>query len=235
MNITRVSEKLEAFRRDFPPRDYAIIQDFDEDIVGSTARVVGHCRIVDVATGVVLAEAHGTRALREPVAGAQGHKDTRDPDRAMTQALGRVLGLMGFADAAGIEGDTDEPDETGVDEAAAPPAPKAVSNHPAASNLTHLDAARAAVRGEAPPIPAGSVDTAELKQRLNDLEPMMRGKVRAGLSMAGFPTEIPDRMAGEAFGDLKAFVEKDIDTLASQSPVEPTQAPLDLPPLPSAT
>jgi hypothetical protein len=228
MNITRVSEKLEAFRRDFPPRDYAIIQDFDEDIVGSTARVVGHCRIVDVATGVVLAEAHGTRALREPVAGAQGHRDTRDPDRAMTQALGRVLGLMGYADAAGIEGDTDEPDETGVDEAAAPPAPP----NPATLAREKLRGLGTFVDTYAP---AGSVDTAELKQRLNDLEPMMRGKVRAGLSMAGFPTEIPDRMAGEAFGDLEAFVVKEIDTLASQSPVEPTQAPLDLPPLPSAT
>jgi hypothetical protein len=48
--------------------------------------------------GRVLARAFGTRALRAPIPGAQGAKDTRDPDRAMTQALGRALGLMGYAD-----------------------------------------------------------------------------------------------------------------------------------------
>ncbi len=235
MNITRVSEKLEAFRRDFPPCDYAILQGFDEDIVGSTARVVGHCRIVDVATGVVLAEAHGTRALREPVAGAQGHRDTRDPDRAMTQALGRVLGLMGYADAAGIEGDTDEPDETGVEEAAAPPAPKAVSNHPAGSNVENLATARQVLAGEVEPPTPDMVDTSELKAKLNGLDPALRGKVRAGLSLAGFPMPVPNPLRRDKYQAIAAFVDEEIATLASQSPGAATQKPPEQPPLLSAT
>ena len=99
MDIVRVAEKLSAFREAYPPTEYAIRQDFAEDVVGSTSRVTGHCRIIAIDTGAVLAEAYGTRALREPVPGAQGHRDTRDPDRAMTQALGRALGLLGYADA----------------------------------------------------------------------------------------------------------------------------------------
>ena len=108
MDITRVSEKLAAFRSDFPPCDYALMQSFSEDDVGGVARVVGCTQVVEVETGRVLAQAYGTRALRAPVPGAQGAKDTRDPDRAMTQSLGRVLGLMGYADPKSIEGDTDE-------------------------------------------------------------------------------------------------------------------------------
>ena len=235
MDIVRVSEKLEAFRRDFPPREYAIRQGFDEDIVGSTARVTGHCRIIDVATGVVLAEASGTRALREPIPGAQGHRDTRDPERAQTQALGRALGLMGYADANGIEGDTDEPDETGVTVAAAPAAPRAVKNHPAGSNLVNIQKARAAVKGEPVNVDETLIDTAPLKQRLNDLDPAMRGKVRAGLSSAGLQTKIPDRLAREPFEILEAFIEKEIDTLGSPSPDAATQTPPEQPPVPSAT
>jgi len=232
MDIVRVSEKLKAFRRDFPPREYAILQSFDEDIVGSTSRVTGHCRIVDIATGSVLAEAHGTRALREPVAGAQGHRDTRDPDRAMTQALGRVLGLLGYADADGIEGDTDEPDDTGVDRAAAPPAPKPVPNHPAGSNLVNLGVARAAVKGDPPP---DMVDTSDLKERLNALDPELRGKVRAGLSLAGYPTPVPNPLGRDKYEAYAAFVDQEIATLTSQSPDEPTPTPHGMPPLPSAT
>ena len=110
MDITRVSEKLAAFRSDFPPCDYALMQSFTEDDVDGVARVVGCTQVIEVETGRVLAQAYGTRALRQPVPGAQGAKDTRDPDRAMTQSLGRVLGLMGYADPKSIEGDTDEPD-----------------------------------------------------------------------------------------------------------------------------
>jgi hypothetical protein len=216
MEIVRVSEKLTAFREHYPPREYAILQSFDEDVVGATSRVVGHCRIVDVASGAVLAEAHGTRALREPVPGAQGHRDTRDPDRAMTQALGRVLGLMGYADATGVEGDTDEPDETGVTDAAPPPVPRAVSNHPAKGKVAQLASARAKLKRE--PEPAGEmIDTGGLKAVLNGLDADVRGKVRAGLSAAGLPTQIPERLAPEVFDQIEAFVDKEIDTLLGAS------------------
>ena len=88
MDITRVSEKLAAFRSDYPATEYGLLQSFVEDQVGDTARVVGCCEVIEVQTGRVLARAYGTRALRAPVPNAQGAKDTRDPDRAMTQSLG---------------------------------------------------------------------------------------------------------------------------------------------------
>lgn len=190
MDIVRVAEKLKAFREAYPPTEYAIIQDFAEDIVGSTSRVTGHCRIVAVDTGAVLAEAYGTRALREPVPGAQGHRDTRDPDRAMTQALGRALGLLGYADAHGIEGDTDEADSTGVNQAATPPIPA----NPVAEARAHL-------RGES------TIDAAGLKGVLNDLDAADRKKVRAALEAAGLPTTLPDQMSPQMFDEVEALVD----------------------------
>ena len=190
MDIVRVAEKLKAFRDAHPPTEYAILQDFTEDVVGSTSRVTGHCRIVAVDTGVVLAEASGTRALREPIPGAQGHKDTRDPERAMTQALGRALGLFGYADANGIEGDTDEADETGVQRAAPPP-------HP--SNPATL--AREKLRA------GPMMESAGLKGVLNDLDEPDRKKVKAALEAAGLPTTLPDQMTPQMFDEVEALVD----------------------------
>ena len=190
MDIVRVAEKLKAFREAHPPTEYAILQDFAEDVVGSTSRVTGHCRIVAVDTGAVLAEAYGTRALREPVPGAQGHRDTRDPDRAMTQALGRALGLFGYADANGIEGDTDEADTTGIQRAAPPP-------HP--SNPATL--AREKLRA------GPMMESAGLKGVLNDLDEPDRKKVKAALEAAGLPTTLPDQMTPQMFDEVEALVD----------------------------
>ena len=211
MDIVRVAEKLKAFREAYPPTEYAIRQDFAEDVVGSTSRVTGHCRIIAIDTGAVLAEAYGTRALREPVPGAQGHRDTRDPDRAMTQALGRALGLLGYADANGIEGDTDEADETGISRAAAPPPQPP---HPSTNPAT---AARAKLRSTPAGWTSTSVDTSNLKAVLNDLDPAMRGKVRAGLSMAGLPTDIPDQLLIDKFTEVESFIHNEIDNLKGAS------------------
>lgn len=197
MDIVRVSEKLNAFRSLYEPTEYAIKQWSTEDVVGSTSRVTGHCQIIDVATGVVLSEASGTRALREPIPGAQGHKDTRDPERAMTQALGRALGLFGFADANGIEGDTDEPDDTGVNRAAPPPPQPP---HPSTNPAT---AARAKLRSA----PEPTIDTAGLKGVLNDLDAADRKKVRAALEAAGLPTTLPDQMTPQMFDEVEALVD----------------------------
>jgi len=181
MDITRVSEKLAAFRSDFPPCDYALMQSFTEDDVGGVARVVGCTQVIEVETGRVLAQAYGTRALRAPVPGAQGAKDTRDPDRAMTQSLGRVLGLMGYADPKSVEGDTDEPDQTNVTAAAPrPPSPAAVAK-------LHL-------AGTPPAADPDLVSTDALKETLNALAPGTRGKLKAALAKAGHPTEIPPMM-----------------------------------------
>ena len=181
MDITRVSEKLAAFLCDFPAGKFALMQSFTEDDVGGVARVVGCTQVVEVETGRVLAQAYGTRALRAPVPGAQGAKDTRDPDRAMTQSLGRVLGLMGYSDPKSIEGDTDEPDQTNVT-AAVPRAP----SPPAVAKL-HL--------AGTPPAPDPDlVSTDALKETLNALAPGTRGKLKAALAKAGHPTEIPDMM-----------------------------------------
>jgi len=181
MDITRVSEKLAAFRCDYPAKEYGLMQSFTEDDVGGVARVVGCTQVIEVETGRVLAQAYGTRALRAPVPGAQGAKDTRDPDRAMTQSLGRVLGLMGYADPKSIEGDTDEPDQTNVT-AAVPRAPS-----PAAVAKLHL--------AGTPPAPDPDlVSTDALKETLNALAPGTRGKLKAALAKGGHPTKIPDKM-----------------------------------------
>jgi len=181
MDITRVSEKLAAFLCDFPAGKFALMQSFTEDDVGGVARVVGCTQVVEVETGRVLAQAYGTRALRAPVPGAQGAKDTRDPDRAMTQSLGRVLGLMGYADPTSIEGDTDEPDQTG-DTAAVPraPSPAAVAKLHPADTMSAPD--------------PDLVSTDALKETLNALAPGTRGKLKAALAKAGHPTEIPPMM-----------------------------------------
>lgn len=115
-NITNVTDKLAAFWEDHEQGEWGIRTDFSEDEVGTVARVVGHCKIT--RNGEVVAEAFGTRALREPKPGAQGMNDTRDPDRAMTQATGRALGLLGYFNGSSLEGDTDEQDGSGVETAA---------------------------------------------------------------------------------------------------------------------
>ncbi len=196
MDIVRVAEKLKAFRSLYEPTEYAIKQWSTEDVVGSTSRVTGHCQIVAVATGVVLSEASGTRALREPIPGAQGHKDTRDPERAMTQALGRALGLFGYADANGIEGDTDEADETGIERAAPPPHPPHPSTNPATLAREKLRAA-----------PAPMMESAGLKGVLNDLDEPDRKKVKAALEAAGLPTTLPDQMTPQMFDEVEALVD----------------------------
>jgi hypothetical protein len=206
MDIVPVSEKLKAFRQDFPATEYGLIQSFTEDEVGGVARVVGWCLVTDIATGTVLAQAQGTRALRPPVPGAQGAKDTRDPDRAMTQALGRVLGLMGYADAHGIEGDTDEPDTSGVTATAKPkqakPPPPPPPANPVAEARRHL--AGEVVDDDT--LDLDLVDTLEIREMLNARPPGDRGKVRAVLVQHGFDLPLPEQMKSGRYQKLTNVV-----------------------------
>jgi hypothetical protein len=199
MDIVRVSEKLAAFRADYPPTEYGLLQSFTEDHVGDVARVVGCCEVTEIATGRVLARAYGTRALRSPIPNAQGAKDTRDPDRAMTQALGRCLGLMGYADGSSIEGDTDEPDQTGVTSAAPPPPPLS----PAAVAKLHL-------AGNPPPEPAvtppNPVPTDEIKKTLNGLDAMTKGKLKFKLQKLGYSLPLPDQLTRDKYDQLDAIL-----------------------------
>lgn len=219
MEIIRVADKLKAFRHDYPAVDYGLIQSFTEDHVGDVARVVGTCQVIDLESGRVVAEAHGTRALRPPVPGAQGARDTRDPDRAMTQALGRVLGLMGYADATSIEGDTDEPDETGVTEPARKPRLEAVPAPPPAKEFANPAAhAKAVLAGDAPAEPPiDLVATDDLRASLNRMSPEDRGKVRAGLTMAGFPTQIPEQLERSRYELLSDAVEFEVEKIKAGS------------------
>jgi len=208
MDIVRVSEKLKAFREDFPATEYGLIQSFTEDDVGGVARVIGWCSVVDLSTGQTIAQAQGTRALRPPVPGAQGAKDTRDPDRAMTQALGRVLGLMGYADAHGIEGDTDEPDTSGVTatakpkQAKAPPPPPPPPANPVAEARRHL----AGEIVDDDTLDLDLVDTLEIREMLNARPPGDRGKVRAVLVQHGFDLPLPDQMKAGRYQKLTNVV-----------------------------
>ena len=208
MDIVPVSEKLKAFRQDFPATEYGLIQSFTEDDVGGVARVIGWCSVVDLSTGQTIAQAQGTRALRPPVPGAQGAKDTRDPDRAMTQALGRVLGLMGYADAHGIEGDTDEPDTSGVTatakpkQAKAPPPPPPPPPNPVAEARRHL----AGEIVDDDTLDLDLVDTLEIREMLNARPPGDRGKVRAVLVQHGFDLPLPDQMKAGRYQKLTNVV-----------------------------
>jgi len=212
-DIVRVADKLKAFREDFPATQYGLIQSFNEDEVGGVARVIGWCNVVDLSTGKVIAQAQGTRALRPPIPGAQGAKDTRDPDRAMTQALGRVLGLMGYADAHGIEGDTDEPDTSGVTTAAKPkPKPKAKKPPPPPPESPVAEARRH-LTGEAvadDTLDLDLVDTLELRDMLNARPPGDRGKVRAVLVQHGFDLPLPDQMNAGRHQELTNLVNAEL-------------------------
>jgi hypothetical protein len=206
--IVRVQDKLKAFREDFPATEYGLIQSFTEDDVGGVARVIGWCSVVDMSTGQTIAQAQGTRALRPPVPGAQGAKDTRDPDRAMTQALGRVLGLMGYADAHGIEGDTDEPDTSGVTatakpkQAKAPPPPPPPPANPVAEARRHL----AGEIVDDDTLDLDLVDTLEIREMLNARPPGDRGKVRAVLVQHGFDLPLPEQMKAGRYQKLTNVV-----------------------------
>ena len=215
-DIVRVADKLKAFREDFPATEYGLIQSFNEDEVGGVARVIGWCNVVDLSTGKVIAQAQGTRALRPPIPGAQGAKDTRDPDRAMTQALGRVLGLMGYADAHGIEGDTDEPDTSGVTTAAKPkpkPKPKKAPPPPPESPVAE---ARRHLTGEAvadDTLDLDLVDTLEIRDMLNGRPPGDRGKVRAVLVQHGFDLPLPEQMNASRHRELTNLVNAELADL----------------------
>ena len=187
IEIVRVSEKLAAFRADFPAVDYSIIQSFTEDQVDGQPRVVGRCQIVEVETGRVLADSLGTRALRPPIPGTQGAKDTRDPDRAMTQALGRALGTTGYASGDSIEGDTDEPDMTEEPQHAAPPTPPQLAKQIAAGKL----------------VPVG-----ELRAKLNQLDPYWQGVARSKLQKLHVNVQLDDAYPPEIIAEIERVVEE---------------------------
>jgi len=215
-DIVRVFDKLKAFREDFPATQYGLIQSFNEDEVDGVPRVIGWCNVVDLATGKVIAQAQGTRALRPPIPGAQGAKDTRDPDRAMTQALGRVLGLMGYADAHGIEGDTDEPDESNAPAAKPKPKPKAKKAPPPPPPESPVAEARRHLTGEAvadDTLDLDLVDTLEIRDMLNARPPGDRGKVRAVLVQHGFDLPLPDQMNAGRYRELTNVVNAELADL----------------------
>ena len=215
-DIVRVADKLKAFREDFPATQYGLIQSFNEDEVGGVARVIGWCNVVDLSTGKVIAQAQGTRALRPPIPGAQGAKDTRDPDRAMTQALGRVLGLMGYADAHGIEGDTDEPDTSGVTTAAKPKPKAKAKKAPPPPPESPVAEARRHLTGEAvadDTLDLDLVDTLEIRDMLNARPPGDRGKVRAVLVQHGFDLPLPDQMNAGRHQELTNLVNAELDAI----------------------
>ena len=214
-DIVRVADKLKAFREDFPATQYGLIQSFNEDEVGGVARVIGWCNVVDLATGKVIAQAQGTRALRPPIPGAQGAKDTRDPDRAMTQALGRALSLMGYADASGIEGMTDEPDTSGVTTAAKPKQVKAPPpfRPPPPQPPNPVAEARRHLSGEVvddDTLDLDLVDTLEIRDMLNARPPGDRGKVRAVLVKHGFDLPLPDQMNAGRYQKLTNLVNAEL-------------------------
>jgi hypothetical protein len=136
----------------------------------------------------------------------------------MTQALGRVLGLMGYADAHGIEGDTDEPDESVAVPAAKPkqvkppPPPPPVAN-PVAVARQHL--AGEVVADDT--LDLDLVDTLELRDRLNGLPPGDRGNVRAVLVKHGYGLPLPDQMNEGRYQALTNIVNAELAALEAKA------------------
>lgn len=205
-DIVRVAAKVRAFRADHPITEMGIWTDFTEDEVDGTPRVIGRCRIVHLATMKCVALAYGTRALRAPLPGKQGHQDTRDPDRAMTQATGRALGLLGYAAGDSLEGDTDEPDETEA-------APRVLSKNAAKQHVV-------AVLRDRYEMPA-----AELKDLGGMCWEQQAMDGRTGWTLAEVEAQVDAWMAkSEPFGDDGGSVygdESDPDEMSGEGTAEP--------------
>ncbi len=105
-DVVNVTDKLRAFWSDrHDERDqWSVITSWHADDLAGQPSALGCCRIL--RDGVVMAEAHSTRALRAPKPGAQGMNDTRDAERVQTQSIGRALGELGYAQGSSLEGDT---------------------------------------------------------------------------------------------------------------------------------
>jgi hypothetical protein len=133
----------------------------------------------------------------------------------MTQALGRVLGLMGYADAHGIEGDTDEPDESNAPAAKPKPKPKAKKPPPPPPESPVAEARRH-LTGEAvadDTLDLDLVDTLEIRDMLNARPPGDRGKVRAVLVQHGFDLPLPDQMNAGRYRELTNVVNAELADL----------------------
>jgi hypothetical protein len=97
-----------------------------------------------------------------------------------------------------------------IDAPSPPPPPTPIS--PAAK-------ARRALNGEPPGDQVGGqVDTLPLRTRLNTLEPVMRGKVKGRLILAGLPSPLPGYMDPEKYEELLALVEDEAGPLEGVRP-----------------
>ncbi len=109
-----VPAKVRAFRKEFPPDKASIRTDYALTQIAEAPAVVGHAVVMLLGPqgdDAILSEAFATRGLRPPVPGAQGMKDTRDAERAMTGAVGRALFLMGYGDKPDDSADYEPDDE----------------------------------------------------------------------------------------------------------------------------
>jgi hypothetical protein len=84
--------------------------------------------------------------------------------------------------------------------------------------ISPVEKARRALNGEPPADPADQVDTLPLRTRLNTLEPVMRGKVKGRLILAGLPSPLPGYMDPEKYEELLALVEDEAGPLEGVRP-----------------
>jgi type IV secretory pathway VirB10-like protein len=120
---------------------------------------------------------------------------------------------MGYADAHGIEGDTDEPDESHATQAAKPkPKPKQAKAPPAPPPpppVNPVAEARRHLAGEVvddDTLDLDLVDTLEIREMLNARPPGDRGKVRAVLVKHGYDLPLPNQMKAGPYQALQNLV-----------------------------
>lgn len=112
-NVVNVADKVRAFWHDRTDERHlwSVLTSYEVRDLAGVESVVGCCEVF--REGHLVARSYSSRALRAPKPGAQGMNDTRDVERVQTQAIGRAMGELGYASGSSLEGDTDEPDESG--------------------------------------------------------------------------------------------------------------------------
>lgn len=127
-------------------------------------------------------------------------------DKATSKAMS-VAFRTALIQALSLPTDEPDPDEASYERA---PAGRRDISPPAQpprlpSGVSPIDKARRALNGDT--ADEATVDTDGLKVRLNGLDAMQKGRVKAALAQEGFPTTLPDRLPAGDYAAVVALVD----------------------------
>ena len=127
-------------------------------------------------------------------------------DKATSKAMS-VAFRTALIQALSLPTDEPDPDEASYERA---PAGRRDISPPAQpprlpAGVSPIDKARQTLKG--------GIDTTALKAHLNDLDPVMRGKIKGRLEMAGLPSRLPDQMEPKRYTTLLEAVEAETGRL----------------------